>query len=111
MNTRDDQLNEWVRSALEEEIEAPDALLAARLQAIRLQALERTRSRGWSYESLLPLGTATAAIVMALSFMLSRPAPIEAVPLAFELIAASQDMDLVEDLDFYEWLANRDHAG
>ena len=111
MNATDDQLQEWVRAALEGDLDAPDAFLAARLQAIRLQALERTRSRRWSYESLLPLGTATAAIVVALSFMLSRPAPIEAVPLALELIAANQDMDLVEDLDFYEWLASRDHAG
>ncbi len=98
-----------VRDALEAEIDTPDVLLQARLRAIRLNALDRARPRRRSFERFVPVGTVAAALIVALTF--SRPAHIEMVASDLELVAASQDIELIEDLEFYEWLENRDHAG
>ena len=111
MTTVDERLQNRVRDALDAQSDAPDMLLQARLRAIRLNALDRARSHPRSFERLIPAGTVAAAIIVALTFSLSRPPTVEVVASDFELVTASQDIELIEDLEFYEWLENRGHAG
>ena len=111
MTVSDESLENRVRDALEAEIDSPDPLLQARLRAIRLNALDRARSRLGNFERWVPVGTVAAAIIIALTFSLTRPATVEMTLSDLELVAASQDIELIEDLEFYEWLESRDHAG
>lgn len=111
MTSSDESLENRVRDALDADIDSPDPLLQARLRAIRLNALDRARSRSRHFERWVPAGTVAAAIIVALTFSLSRPATIEMEVSDLELVAASPDIELIEDLEFYEWLESRDHAG
>ena len=104
-------LENQVRDALEAAIDSPDPLLQARLRAIRLNALDRARSHSRTFERWVPVGTVAAAIIVALTFSLTRPVTVDMAVSDLELVAASQDIELIEDLEFYEWLESRDHAG
>lgn len=131
MNTRNDKPNDagdeagrdWTaraRELLDESAASLDAATASRLNRARQRALEqRTRTtRPW----WLPAGAATAAslllaVVVAnhLSVPVTAPSPPEVVAGSgddAELIAADDDLDLAQDLEFYAWLdAEDEHNG
>ncbi len=118
----DDELVTRVRQALERASRELDPATAGRLRAARRTALAAARGRGspaWSSRAWLAAGVAagvTAAV--ALAVLLQRgPAPdpgtahLAAVE-DLELITQGEGLDLYEDLEFYQWLAEQDaHAG
>jgi len=88
-----------VRQQLDQHADAVDELTAAKLGAARRQALSQRPAR----QIWLPLvGLATAAAVILVSFMLIQPPPVQDVGL--DLWVASDDLELIEELDFYAWL-------
>lgn len=111
MSTKDDQLAAWARASLERDLDHPDEFTAARLRAIRLRALERTRGRSRWTQRLIPAATVAAAFIVALTFSIQRTPPTASEPMVFDLLADSQDLELIEELEFYEWLERRDNAG
>jgi ferric-dicitrate binding protein FerR (iron transport regulator) len=90
-----------------------DAATARKLQRARAAALER-RSR-WSRRAAWVAGLAAASVAaLALWLWTGQPGPERqaAVPLEdFELVTSVENIELVEDLDFYHWLADGDTAG
>lgn len=108
----DDRLEAEVRARLETDLDRDDELLNARLRAIRLKALERAR-RGpvRATDRFVPAATVAAALLLAITFSLQRAERTPDEPALFDLLADSQDLELIEDLEFYEWLDRDEHAG
>jgi len=90
---------EKVRQQLERHADSVDDVSAARLAAARKGALARqSRSaRHW-----LPLTglAAAAAVLLAVLLVQQTPTPDP----GWELLLAQDDIDLIEELDFYAWL-------
>lgn len=89
-----------VKQHLDQHADAIDELTAARLRAARRLALsqQHTSRRVW-----LPMaGLATAAAVALVSFVLMQRPQIQ--DMGLDLWVASDDLELIEELDFYAWL-------
>ncbi|WP_127477780.1 hypothetical protein [Sulfurivermis fontis] len=102
-----------VRAALDESVANLDAVTRSRLAQARARAQRPQRQRRYWW---LPLGGAVLASLFAAMLWLGQPAllPGTAVDSAtdFELLTASEDLELYQELDFYHWLAEEEpHAG
>ncbi|MEW8336827.1 MAG: DUF3619 family protein [Candidatus Thiodiazotropha sp.] len=104
MKSDEQQFLAGVKQRLDDHANDVDRLTAARLQAARKTALEgKSRSAlGW-----LPVtGSATAAtLLLALALWYqtgSAPAPQFSED--WELLASSEELELIEELEFYNWL-------
>ena len=109
-----------VRGQLDLDVRDLDAATASRLNRARQQALDvglRQRpGRAW----WLPFALATAtAVLLALAVTLRSPdatlqAPTLAAPAAaddFELLAGGEDLEMIENLEFYAWLEQQSLDG
>lgn len=96
----DRTLVEKVKQQLDQHAEAVDDLTVARLGAARQRALAR---RSLSVRYWIPLGgLATAAILALVSFLLVQQPQTQDPGL--ELWTGGDDLELIEELDFYAWL-------
>ncbi len=98
-----------VRQHLDAQADGLDARTVARLQAARRHALDAHRAgvqRWWP-----AFGVASAAaVLLALLLWQSTPAP----PLSledWEIVVSGDDLDLIEEYEFYEWLDTTQAAG
>ena len=92
-----------VRQTLDQHADALDDVTAARLAAIRRNALDaRPRRAHWLPAAAL---SAIAASVLTVAVLINRNADLPGIDMdALELIAESEDLELIEELDFYDWL-------
>jgi len=94
---------EQVVRTLDQHAEALDEVTAARLAAIRRSALN-TRPGRTRWLSVAAL-SAIAASVFALALLFNQRTDAPGIdPDALEQVAQSQDQELIEELDFYNWL-------
>lgn len=118
MNSRDDELVQRAREIHAQACANLDARTQARLAAARRNAMAATRTpshkRVW-----LPAAGAMAACALAVGVILWRPAPapspaqsrqVAASDAELPLDADSKQMDLYQNLDFYQWLAQQPDA-
>lgn len=105
---RESDFVEQVKRQLDADAEGLDALTLARLRAARLRALDQAPRR-WSF--WLPVfGTATVA-VLALVVMLWPATSDLRTPLDdWDIVAAQEPLDLIDDYEFYEWLETADSS-
>ena len=103
---------EPVGAELQRSVETIDAATRARLARIRQQALTRVPIRKLNRYAL-PVGLlATACLVFAFVLTLRQPQPTQNEMLDnLDLITASESLELIEDLEFYEWLEDYDLPG
>lgn len=87
-----------VREHLERHAEALDDMTLARLAAARKTALKRSQrtSRRLPLAGLAVAASVLLAVVVVLQ--LRSPAP------GWDTLIAQDDLELIEDLDFYAWL-------
>ena len=91
-----------VKQHLDQQADQLDELTAARLKAARLNALEAApRARKFWVPAF---GTATAAAVMLAVLLWQTPSDIPGPFEELDIIASGEDMELIEELDFYDWL-------
>jgi hypothetical protein len=108
----DKHLVDGIRQKLDQSCNALDGQTLSRLNRIRHAALERKQAR--ATRMLLPFGGFVTACVLVVSVMMFAPtrAPeTEAVapPLEdIEILTSSDSLDLYEDYEFYQWLAEND---
>lgn len=103
-----------IRQQLDRSCNALDGHTLSRLNRIRHAALERKQTR--SARMLLPFGGFVTACVLVLSVTLFRPGsasdadlPAGTAPLEdIEILTSSDSLDLYEDYEFYQWLAEND---
>lgn len=99
-----------------------DTSTAARLQAARQSAVASIgrprRDSGWlarvSLSTLLPAGGLASAAVVVLVLVMWHGNGVQQLPDVqgsdWEILAVGE-LELLEDLDFYDWLADADTAG
>lgn len=114
---RDERLVAMVKEHLDAGVDALDNRTTARLRAARLKAVESARGRrGWfrlpRWVAVGGFATAAAAI-LAVGVWLSDAPRESAVATAddLEIVAAQDQMQLYEDLEFYRWLATQENGG
>lgn len=113
MNETTKQEQAWeeqVRERLDDSAAALDEVTATRLRAARAQAVSGMRERPGAWSGWwLPVGGLATAAVAALVFVLVQQAPEPVPPPAgladVELLSSSVDLELLDELEFYEWLA------
>ena len=102
-----------VRQQLDRSCNALDGQTLSRLNRIRHAALER-KAAARSSRLLLPFGGFVTACLLVLSVSLFAPrtapdAEAVASPLEdIEILTSSDSLDLYEDYEFYQWLAEND---
>jgi hypothetical protein len=101
--------------ASEEQLEAATA---SRLRDARHKAVEAAGVRGKGYFRIpnwARIGGVATAAAAVLVFMLWFDTPKQDLPVKspdeFEIVLNADNMDLFEDLDFYEWLAGTGNGG
>lgn len=98
-----------VKRHLDAEVGDLDELTVARLRAARLRALESAPRRQPFW--LPALGTATVA-ALVMTVMLWPAAPELQSPLDdWDIVAAQEPLDLIDEYEFYEWLEAAETAG
>jgi len=107
----EDELKQRVSRELEESIDELDANTLSKIRQIRAQAIDSAnspRQHWWSLNQsgLLFGGLATACVMLlAVVLLLNSPSSMQAIPVdEIELISSSDNLELFEDLEFYEWL-------
>lgn len=100
-----------VRQQLDRSCDALDGETLSRLNRIRHTALER-RKQPRAARLLLPFGGFVTACVLVLTVTLFTPgtAPdadvLAAPPEVLDMLTTSDSLDLYEDYEFYQWLAD-----
>ena len=106
----EDKLNSNIRQSLDESVDALDANTVSKIRQIRAQAVEKAGSKHsiWlsNKQGFLIGGMATACVmVLAVMLLINSPTSMQTIPAEdIELISSSDNLDLFEDLEFYEWL-------
>jgi ferric-dicitrate binding protein FerR (iron transport regulator) len=106
---QEDRLAERIRQQLDREAGQLDELTVARLRAARLHALERARRPHYRWLALL--GTAAVAAIVVAVLYWQPPADLPGAIDDLDIVATGDEMELFEDLDFYDWLDETQTAG
>lgn len=91
---------------LEKSVAQIDSATRAELRSIRQQALQAQHKPAW-WLSPLPAFAATAAVlVVTVSVWFNQPVENNNAPAMddMQLMAAAEDLDFYQELEFYEWL-------
>lgn len=124
MNRQDEpRWLETVREQLDTDAAGYDAATLSRLNRARQAALDaglRPQRRPWWHWSLVAVAT-SAAVVLAVALTLRTPETgrPQVAPVALEqsevddleLLAAGEDLELIENLEFYAWLEQQSLDG
>jgi hypothetical protein len=102
----ENELEKNIRQSLDESVDSLDANTLSKIRQIRAQAVENAGTQHIKWQGIFVGGLATACVmVFAVMVLLNSPAPMQTVPADdLELISSSDDLELFEDLEFYEWL-------
>ena len=100
-----DKLLENVRTALEASLDDIDASTQSRITQARHRALEKSVSRS-ELNSWIPYGALATACLVFLVFLLIPATELEpdARNVEIEMLSNLDELELLEDLDFYVWL-------
>lgn len=110
MSKQDDrQSQDSVRQALERDLEELDVYAATRLAAARRRALDELRpARQWQ---LSPGWALAASVVLVLTIWWWRaPANSGISADDYAMLVSGEQIELYEDLEFYDWLGNENDA-
>lgn len=117
------QLISHINNELNDATDQLNMLIQSRLTQARSQAVANIHcSSSMRYFGHLPQGIAVIALAMAsvmLSFgngqmreplQISQPEPLEFIEVSdIDVLLSNEDLDLLENLDIYEWLADEYH--
>lgn len=107
MSDKTDKIVRQSIAALDERVTGLDAATQSRLTRARHSALADVRRRPFLSRYGAALGSASvAAVVVAVLWLnpsIEAPDP-DALLTEFEIEAIGEDLELVEDLEFFDWL-------
>ena len=104
-----DSFVESVRQHLDAQADDLDELTVARLRAARRRALATHKPAGKYWLPAFSVATAAAALLAVLLWQSpsAPPLPLE----DWEIVVSGDDMELIEEYEFYEWLDATQAAG
>lgn len=107
-NESDQRLAHRARSALDNQVDRLDATTLSRLTQARHRALaaaaEGADARMPRWWALGATGAAAGAALLLWQLAGQDPLPVDSVLAEFEVEELGEDLDLVEELEFYHWL-------
>lgn len=105
----DGQLSETAARRFDESVQRMDAATQSRLNRSRQRALAELRDHGgtWRRQWWIPAAGVATAVVVAIT-MLSQKSLLQEIPASapsdFEVIMAGENLEMLEELEFYRWL-------
>lgn len=110
MIDNDQQWLNTVQAELEQSVQEIDAATQSKLTQIRSHALEKTPVKKRNLFGLPAATLATACLVLAIvvNFPEQQTDQNETMIDDLDLITNSESLELLEDLEFYEWLEDYD---
>ena len=97
------QFVENVKQHLDQHAEALDDMTAARLKGLRARALQQPRQARVGWLPATGLATAAAAL-LAVVVWYQAPLNEPGLPGEWDMLAASEELELIDELEFYAWL-------
>ena len=95
-----------------------DAGMLSRLREVRLRAVEASDARGRGFFRIpnwMRVGAFATAVAAVMVFTIWVDTPRQELPVKnaddIEIVLNVDNMDIYEDLDFYEWLAGTGNGG
>jgi hypothetical protein len=111
------EFEDRLKSRLDQKATDLDAYSLSRLGQARAHALaQQSKLPGWLHlpDWSIAGGLATATVaVLAFSFLLEAPQGTELPPITagdLEILAAGEDLEFYDQLDFFRWLDEEGHA-
>lgn len=106
---QEDRFVETVRQQLDARVAGLDELTLARLRAARRRALAAQRDTVRHRVPAFGLATAAAAVLALLLWQHDGAPPLPAED--WDIAISGDDLDLIEEYEFYEWLDTTQAAG
>lgn len=107
-----DRLLAQIRQQLEESAEQLDAATQSRLTQIRSQALDSAAKPRWSWQvPTLALGTTAAVAALTISLLWPTSGIQQTAFEDLSLLSANETFELIDDVEFYEWLTEEQQNG
>ena len=111
-------LPQWAqdtRALLSAQVDDLDAATRSRLNQARQRALDEglrsPRARRWQWPALALASACGVMLVLTLGLRMAAPViesePLLAAPMSepeYEMLVAGEDLELIENLEFYAWL-------
>ena len=109
----EDKFEANIKQALDNGVDAIDAHTLSRIRQVRARAVEKAEVKSVNWFGVMSGALATACVmVFAVMILLESPTPMQAVPVDdIELISSSDNLELFEELEFYEWLDEHELQG
>lgn len=115
MSPDDQTFTNAVKRLLDEDLDAIDTVLASKLSAARHRALAAYKQPAdrLRFAPYFPAVICTAALTMAIGLSDIAPPPIlsNGDAIALEWVVNSPDLELIEELEFYQWLDAHGQSG
>ena len=112
-----DKLQQQLQQTLDQQAEQLDAATLSRLNQGRQKALDQGLSSKWSWQpdrwvrSATVFASITALAVCIDLFIPSGDSGTTAPFDDMQMLSAGEDIELYEELQFYQWLATQEQAG
>lgn len=108
---KDDELLTQIRQHLDESSDHLDAATLSRLNQARQQAQQVGQAtRRWP-KPVMALGATAASVTLMVSLLWTPVAHNSLVMEDLPMLTASEDLELYQELEFYEWLADEAQHG
>ena len=101
-----------IKQELDASAEQLDAATLSRLMQIRSRALDVAAKPKWSWQ-LPTLAMSSLAAVMVITISLRwTPTPMQHTPLEdLALLSGTETFEMIDEVEFYQWLSDEDHRG
>ena len=113
MKMTEKEFAEQARRAFDESVDGLDAATLSRLNRGRQAAIEASRRTDRLWLRWLPATGLAAAVLLAV-FAMRGPADLDIITAPasdFEILLSEESIEMLEDLEFYSWLATQDLSG
>ena len=107
---QDTQVTADTKQSFDDSVDALDAETLSRLNRGRQRALQELNGRSQSWLRWMPAtGLAAAALLAVVMFTGPGNVDVIAAPASdFEIVMSEEDIDMLEELEFYSWLATQE---
>ena len=116
MNESNDKIDERIaadaKQAFDQSVDGLDAATLSRLNRARQAALEELAQPNRSWQQWMP-ATGLAAVVLLAVFAFRGPAEIDVINAPatdLEILLSEENIEMLEELEFYSWLATQELA-